>query len=247
MPCGCPQRPTATPPILHVAGSPAGRVVDRAVSFRLGRVKKELRHVGLLPFTDKDVPSLVSIVAGVRVRGSWWGHPAGQLICQVGEALDSDRDVLVVRLWRGKLTLVHRRLWPALARIGAARSGWQMAGLSDVATLLLAHVNREGSARSDRLPADFPSGSQGLRPALRSLDQRLLILTRSVHTSTGAHALEAESWAAWKARTRTPTYSGSGASAEHAIEEAVGHLSPGVDPLRTLPWGRSRPKLGISG
>ena len=221
-------------------------MVDRAVRLPLVRVNKGLRRVGLLPFTDKDVPSLVSIVARVRVTGSWWGHPAGQLIYQVGEALDSDPDVLLVRLWRGKLTLVHRRLWPALARIGTARSAWQMAGLSDVATLLLARINREGRVRSDCLPPDFPPGSQGLRPALRSLDQRLLILTRSVHTSTGAHALEAESWAAWKARTRTTTFSGSEAAAKHALEEAVRRLSPGVDSLRTLPWGRSRPKLGSS-
>ncbi len=221
-------------------------MVDRDVRLRLVQVNKELRHVGLLPFTDNDVPSLVSIVARVRVAGSWWGHPAGQLIYQVGEALDSNPDVLLVRLWRGKLTLVHRRLWSALARIGTARSAWQMAGLGDMASLLLAYVGREGSVRSDRLPPDFPPGPRGLRPALRSLDQRLLILTRSVHTSTGAHALEAESWASWKARTRTPTFSGSEAAAEHALEDAVRRLSPGVDPLRTLPWGRSRPKLGSS-
>jgi hypothetical protein len=238
-------RPGASNPSCRGRPSP-GSVVVKGVPFHLLRVKKELLRLGLLPFTDQDVPSLVSIVARGRVTGSWWGHPAGQLIYQVGEALGSDPGVLTVRLWRGKLTLVHRRLWPALARIGTARSGWQMAGLSDVATLLLAHVDHEGRARSDRLPADFPSGSLGFRPALRSLDQRLLLLTRSVHTSTGAHALEAESWVAWKARSRTPTFSGSAASAEHAIEAAVRRLAPGVDPLRTLPWGRSRPKLRSS-
>jgi len=205
----------------------------------LSRVRRDLRRFGLLPVTDSKVPSLVSIVAGAPVSGSWWGHPAGRLIYHVGEALDADPGVLVVRLWRGKRTLIHRRLWPAIVRIGRARTAWQLAGLSPVTLQLLARVEREKTVRSDHLPPDFPTGSQPFRSALRDLEQRLLVLTRSVHTSSGAHALEAESWAAWSVNARPARFLGSVASAQLAIEDAARRLSAGIDPRRLFPWGRS--------
>lgn len=213
---------------------------DREVRLASFRVKRVLRRSGLLPITDSQVPSLVSIVAGAPVSGSWWGHPAGQLIYQVGEALESDPELLVVRLWGGKRTLVHRRLWPALARIGRARAAWQMAGLDDLALQLLQRIERENTGWTDRLPVDFPGGSKEFRSALHDLDDRLLILTRSVHTSSGAHALEVESWAVWSSSTRTPRFSDSVASAESALEEAALRLAPGVMPHRVFPWARSK-------
>jgi hypothetical protein len=217
-------------------------VNDRDLHRVVSHAKTVLRRFGLLPITDAKGPSLVSIAAGAPIFGSWWGHPAGQLIYQVGEALESDPDVLVVRLWRGKLTLVDRRLWPAIVRIGTARSHWQIAGLSGVAFHLLAYIEQSGIVRGDGLPPNVPIGSEGFRSALRELDQRLLILTRSVHTSTGSHALEAESWRGWAARTRCLRLSGSVASAQLAIEEAARRLSPGVDPRQCLPWPQSPAK-----
>jgi len=210
------------------------------------RVKKELRRLGLIPVTDSTVPSLVSMVAGEPVSGSWWGHPAGQLIYRVSEALDADPDVLVLRLWRKKLTLVDRRLWPALVRIGTARTSWQVVGLSTVARQLLVHIDRDGTLRSDHLPSDFAAGSQGFGPALRALEQRLLVLTRSVHTSTGAHALEAASWARWSATVRTPHFPGSVTSAQLAIEKAATRLSTGNESARSFPWGQSPGRAGTS-
>jgi hypothetical protein len=227
----------------HLVASLARPVHEGDVRLALSRVKRDVRRFGLLPFSDRESPSLVSIVAGGPVSGSWWGHPAGGLIYQVGEGVDSDPDIVVVKLWRGKLTLIHRRLWPALIKIGRARSAWQTSGLSDVASELLDMVELEHSVRSDHLPEDFPMGSQGFRPALRNLEQRLLVLTRSVHTNTGAHALEAESWATWSARTRTPRISGTVASAQLIIEDAARRLEREVDSRQLLPWGRPRAKL----
>jgi hypothetical protein len=74
----------------------------------------------------------------------------------------------------------------------------------------------------------------------------LMVLTRSVHMSTGAHALEAESWAAWVARSRTPRYTGSVQSAQLAFEEAVQCLAPGITPARVLPWGPKRTRSSAS-
>ncbi|MGA7846155.1 MAG: hypothetical protein WCB18_03580 [Thermoplasmata archaeon] len=198
------------------------------------RVKIELRRRGLLPFTDPESPSLVSIVAGAPVSGSWWGHPAGHAIYGVGEALESGPDVLLVRLWRAKQTLVHRRLWPALVAVGSSRARWQLDGLSEDGQYLLAQVNEGGVVRND-----LPRGYAAFRPALRELEKRLLVLTRSVHTPTGAHALEARSWSDWRKKVRAPTYRGSVASAQRKLEDAARPLTPGVDPRRLFPWGRS--------
>jgi len=192
-----------------------------------------------LPFADSTAPSLVTIVAGVPVAGSWWGHPAGQAVYRVGEAIESDKDVLVVRLWRGKLTLVHRRLWPALLRVGGARADWQMEGLSAGGRHLLSLVEKVGLLRSDALPPDFSPGYSVFRPALRDLERRLLVLTRSVHTPRGAHALEAESWLAWRRRVRTPPFPGTWPSAQRRLEAAARFLQPGVEPRPFFPWGRS--------
>ncbi|HEX9577197.1 MAG TPA: hypothetical protein VF993_05555 [Myxococcales bacterium] len=63
------------------------------------------------------VPSLAQEIAGEPIRGSWWGHPRGQEIFRaLGEVHDSP-DVLMCKLVEGKRTFVHRRLWPALARL----------------------------------------------------------------------------------------------------------------------------------
>ncbi|MFZ1023998.1 MAG: hypothetical protein WAN87_07680, partial [Thermoplasmata archaeon] len=118
------------------------------------------------------------------------------------------------------------------------RSKWQLSNLGEIPRRLLAQIDRDGTIRSDRLPADFDGGYPGHRTALRTLEGRLLVLTRSVHTSSGAHALEGESWASWSTRTRTPRFNGSVLSAERRIEEAAQFLTPGVDSRRFLPWGR---------
>jgi hypothetical protein len=63
------------------------------------------------------VPSLAERVAGEPIHGSWWGHPAGHEIYAVLDRVRSSPDVITTRLVDGKVTLVHRRLWPALVRV----------------------------------------------------------------------------------------------------------------------------------
>jgi hypothetical protein len=62
------------------------------------------------------VPSLADAIAGAPVRGGWWSHPKGREIFAITRAVRSSDDVLVCRLVDGKITFVHRRLWPALVR-----------------------------------------------------------------------------------------------------------------------------------
>lgn len=210
---------------------------EREVARALARVRENLRRYPLLPFTDSSAPSVVSIVTGAPVVGSWWGHPSGRLIYEVGEALDSTRDLLLLKLWRGKQTLVDRRLWPPLVRIGRARDPWQISDLTDVSLRLLDEIERGRKGRTDA-PA-LTANSPVFREALRALEKRLLVITRSVHSSTGAHALEGLSWASWSRSAGVPSFEGTVAAARRALEAASGQLAPGTEPWRLLPWGRS--------
>ena len=65
------------------------------------------------------VGSLAEAVAGEPIRGSWWAHPRAHDIFLCTRAIRQSADVLVCRLVGGKVTYVHRRLWPALARLAA--------------------------------------------------------------------------------------------------------------------------------
>jgi hypothetical protein len=76
----------------------------------------------LLESAQGPIPNVAQLVAGERIAGSWWGHPANQEIFEAINQLADSADVARMRLVNNKVTLVHRRLWPALLRL-AARFG----------------------------------------------------------------------------------------------------------------------------
>ena len=75
------------------------------------------RHGVVLQAARGAVPSLAEAIAGGPIRGSWWSHPSGHDIFRVAEAVSDSADVLVCKLIDGKVTYVHRRLWPALVKV----------------------------------------------------------------------------------------------------------------------------------
>ena len=75
------------------------------------------RHGVVLASGRGRVPNLAAEIAGEPIKGSWWGHPRGQQIFRMLERLGASPEILVCRFVDGKITLVHRRLWPALARV----------------------------------------------------------------------------------------------------------------------------------
>ena len=81
-----------------------------------------------------SVPSLAQVVAGEPLRGSWWGHPKGNDIFRLSRAIRSSPDVLVCRLVDGKITYVHRRLWPGLVRLAGRFPKHRLAAVKETHT-----------------------------------------------------------------------------------------------------------------
>jgi len=75
------------------------------------------KHGVVLESAHGPVPILAEIVAGERIRGSWWGHPKSQVIFRLTRTVRDSDDILVCRLIHGKVTYIHRRLWSALVRL----------------------------------------------------------------------------------------------------------------------------------
>ncbi len=76
-----------------------------------------LEYGMLLQSARGPVPNVAELMAGEPIRGSWWGHPASHEIFAALNALASSPDVVRLRLLNGKVTFVHRRLWPAVVRL----------------------------------------------------------------------------------------------------------------------------------
>src|ERR1700719_845638 len=79
-------------------------------------------------------PSLAQVVAGEPLQGNWWAHPKGNDIFLLSRAIRRSPDVLVCRLVDGKITYVHRRLWPALVRSAGRFSKHRLAAVKEVHT-----------------------------------------------------------------------------------------------------------------
>ncbi len=75
------------------------------------------RHGVVLESAKGPVRSLAEAIVGAPIRGGWWSHPRSHEIFAVTQGVRDCDDVLVCRLVDGKITFVHRRLWPALVRI----------------------------------------------------------------------------------------------------------------------------------
>lgn len=75
----------------------------------------------MLASATGPVPNVAEAVAGEPIVGSWWGHAKSHAIFDALTAIADSPDIRSFRLVDHKVTFVHRRLWPALARL--AHSG----------------------------------------------------------------------------------------------------------------------------
>jgi hypothetical protein len=91
-------------------------------------------HGMLLESARGPIPNGAELAAGEPIRGSWWAHPAAHQIYDVLNGVRDSSDVVRLRLINGKVTLVHRRVWPALARLEACFPPEALARLDEVHT-----------------------------------------------------------------------------------------------------------------
>jgi hypothetical protein len=135
------------------------------------------RHGVVLVSASGAAPSLAAWVAGEPIRGSWWAHARGHEIYAVASALRESPDVLVCRLLEGKLTMVHRRLWPALARAAPRLPHDRLARVSERHTERGRHETRE-TPFPGWVPPDVRAAARRL-----TLEQALLQLA-TAHVTT---------------------------------------------------------------
>ena len=101
------------------------------------------RHGVVLQAARGPVPNLAEVIAGGPIRGSWWGHPKGHEIFRVAEAICGSPEVLVCKLVDGKVTYIHRRLWPALVKLASRFRKKQLAKVWNEHTRSGAHRSRQ--------------------------------------------------------------------------------------------------------
>lgn len=204
-------------------GGPGSAVVEVEVNeATMARIREALDRYGMLPAHDPVVPSVTNLVAGRPIRGSWWGDPAGRQIYLVLNALAPE--VAWPKLLGGKVTLVHRRLWPALAAVGEQDADWQTADLGQVERDALVVVRERGEVSSDDL--GVPAGTKPGK-VVTELERRLLVIADQEHTEGGHHARNVRTWRRWLDGER-PGVDEAAASLE-AAAEALGARS-------WLPW-----------
>ena len=92
------------------------------------------RHGIVFESAHGAVPTFSDAVAGERIRGAWWGHRAGHMIFAATRSVRAHPDVLVCRVADGKVTYVHKRLWPALVRLASAFPRDRLAAIKEVHT-----------------------------------------------------------------------------------------------------------------
>jgi len=109
---------------------------DEAISF----IKE---HGVVLASAKGPVPRLTEAIVNEPIQGSWWAHPKSHQIFAVFQAVTHSKDVLVCRLVNGKVTFLHRRLWPALVRVARRFPSAQTAQIHEEHTSSGRHITRE--------------------------------------------------------------------------------------------------------
>jgi hypothetical protein len=182
-----------------------------------------LQEFDLLLDTDPKFPSVTGLTVGDTGGRSWWAHPQAKQMYGLSCALRDHPDVLMVKLISGKVTFIHRPLWPAIVAIGISQEPWQMDELSKEAKALLKKTDRQGEIESSGDP-------------VRELEARLLVHATSVHTERGFHMKEVQSWAAWARSVKLGKVKLTPAEAKAQLEAVVARLNQQFGARGTLPW-----------
>ena len=121
-----------------VAGEPTISMTTLAQALRF------LRHEGVMLESARsaEICNLADAMLGENRTGSWWGHPRARAFFRLTRRIRSHPDVLVCHLVGGKITYVHRRLWPALLRLAPTLGPARVASIEEIHTESGAHTVR---------------------------------------------------------------------------------------------------------
>jgi hypothetical protein len=187
-------------------------------------IDKLLAHLsehGLLLQQDKRLASVIGVIVGGPLVSSWWGHPRGRRIFRCLEQLLKHPDVLLTRLIGGKVTYLHRKLWPAILSVATAAEPWQRRRLSPEGRQLFRRIETRRAVRASGRPA-------------KELQERLLAYAEEVHTEAGRHEVVLRPWSAVRDRLG-PWPQLSAAEGRAQLEQAA--LAFGAS-AASLPWRR---------
>jgi hypothetical protein len=84
-------------------------------------------------------PNLAEAVAGAKIPGSWWKHAKARTIFRATRVVRDCEDILVCRSIDGKITFIHRRLWPAVVRLARRFESDHLAAIREEHTATGAH------------------------------------------------------------------------------------------------------------
>jgi hypothetical protein len=190
-------------------------------------------EMGLLFLSDPKRGNAIQILTGEFPRGSWWSHPDAHRIYDILQDVEGHPDLLSTKLLSGKVTFVHRRLWPALLAVVAVtpRETWQVTGLSPGASQWLAALDQAALSVSEV--------AQPSRTIIKEVEARLLARGESIHTSEGRHETRLEPWSTWARRLACPfPPSLSSGEGKRALEAAAAALGPPAPTFRWSDHGR---------
>ncbi|HEY2464905.1 MAG TPA: hypothetical protein VGI32_12685 [Steroidobacteraceae bacterium] len=133
---------------------------------------------------------LTEAIAGEPIKGSWWAHAKSHQIFAVLQKLEDSPEILVCRFIAGRVTFVHRRLWPAIVRLANRFHPEQLARIRQEHTASGKHVSHL-TAYPEWVPAEILEEAKHLTTA-----EAEALLTR------------------WLGRFAQPAVQGSGAAAD---------------------------------
>ena len=168
-----------------------------------------------------------------RSKGSWWSDPAAHEIFAVNQLLEDHPDVLITKLISGKVTFVHRKLWPQLLAVATARESWQLSDLSVEAKSLLRELDKAGSLSTDRTTKS-PVSKVG--ETARELELKLLIHSEQIHTKSGTHAKLIETWESWTSRVNYHCGLPDSFKARRSLESRLDKVNEEYCGSGRLPW-----------
>jgi len=121
-------------------------------------------HGVVLASARGPVPNIAETVAGEPIKGSWWSHPRSHQVFTALQLIDDSPDIKCFKLVGGKLTFVHRRLWPALVALATELGPGRLAEIHQEHTPSGAHRNVVTPFPS-WVPADVEAAADALSPA----------------------------------------------------------------------------------